>query len=144
MANLRNMSAMAGLSRPVAMTWWYMYWMMAASSSDRALLRALMTSSLVAIEHLLNNISLGPQPAHHSPQILSDLLYGVLGVLPLERGVDGAAGLVLEEPLPGEDALLDLRQDLLHGLPHVIVDDPGPPGVVAILGGIRHRVAHIA
>ncbi len=33
-------------------------------------------------------------------------------------------------------------EDGLHGLAHVVVDDAGTAGEVAVLGGVGHRVPH--
>ena len=53
-------------------------------------------------------------------------------------------GPSLGHPLLGELPALDLREDLSHGGPHPIIDDPRPTGQVAVLSGVRHRVAHPA
>src|SRR5712664_1111152 len=42
----------------------------------------------------------------------------------------------------GEAAVLDLAQDLTHALAHVGVDDARTGNVVAVLRGVRDRVAH--
>ena len=56
---------------------------------------------------------------------------------------DGPAGLVLEDPLAGELAGLDLLEDLLHLGAGLLVDDPRAAGVVAVLGRVRDAVAHV-
>ena len=54
----------------------------------------------------------------------------------------GPAGPVLRQPFPGERPVLDLVEDPLHLRAGLVGDDPGPPGVVAVLGGVADRVAH--
>jgi hypothetical protein len=54
-----------------------------------------------------------------------------------------AAGLVLFDPLLGEFAGLDLGEDLLHFGARLLVDDARAARVVAVLGGVRNREAHV-
>ena len=61
----------------------------------------------------------------------------------LQRVVDRAAGLVLEDPLPGKLTGLDLLQDVAHLGPDPFVDDPVAPGQVAVLGRVADRIAHV-
>ena len=70
---------------------------------------------------------------------LLDLVVAVLRAEPLELG---AAGVVLGDPAGGERAVLDLGEDLLHGGPDVVVDDPRPGDVVAVLGRVADAEAH--
>ena len=58
--------------------------------------------------------------------------------------VVGAAVGVLGHPLLGEGAVPDLRQDPAHLVSHRLVDDPGAPGQVAVLGGVRDGEPHAA
>src|SRR3954451_16828417 len=51
-------------------------------------------------------------------------------------------GLVLRNPLLGELTGLDLREDLLHGRARRLADHALAAGQVAVLGGVRDRVAH--
>src|SRR5215208_1223486 len=51
--------------------------------------------------------------------------------------------LVLQNPVAGELAALDVRKDLAHPLPNALVYDLRPGGVVTILGGVRDRVPHL-
>ena len=67
---------------------------------------------------------------------LADLLDGVLALAALGGEEAGPAGLVLQDPLAGELARLDLAEDLLHLDAGLLVDDPGAAGVVAVLGGV--------
>ncbi len=57
---------------------------------------------------------------------------------------DRTACLVFQNPLFGECAVLNLRQDLYHFFPDEFVNYPWPAGEVAVFGGIAHGVAHIA
>src|SRR4029450_6971108 len=57
-------------------------------------------------------------------------------------GEVGPALVVLVDPLAGEGPRLDLGQDAAHLGLGGVVDDPRPAGVVAVLGGVRDRVAH--
>ena len=47
------------------------------------------------------------------------------------------------DPLLGERAVLDLGQQAAHRLLDVVVDDLRPGVVVAVLGGVADRVAHV-
>ena len=53
-----------------------------------------------------------------------------------------APGAVLGDPLLGEGARPDVVEDAAHLVAHVLVDHPRAPGEVAVLGGVRDRVAH--
>ena len=53
------------------------------------------------------------------------------------------AGLVLEDEFLGELAGLDFVQDLLHLGLGLLVDDARAAREVAVLGGVRDRVAHV-
>ena len=55
----------------------------------------------------------------------------------------GLAGLVLEDPVAGEAAVLDVPQRVGHRLARVVGDDLGARVVVAVLGGVADRVAHL-
>src|SRR6185503_10559294 len=82
-------------------------------------------------------------PGHHLAQPTAHLLDGVVGVTLSHREEAGAMRLVLQHPLPRELAGLDLGEDLLHLGLGPIVDDARPAGVVAVLRGVRDRVAHV-
>ncbi len=69
----------------------------------------------------------------------------LLVLLPLSHGQEVSFALfILSHPLPRKAAVFDSRQYLLHSLANVLVDDLGAAGVVAVLGGIADRVAHVA
>src|SRR5512143_351690 len=82
-------------------------------------------------------------PGHHLAEPPAHLLDGMVGVALAHREEPGAMGLVLQHPLPGELAGLDLGEDLLHLDLGAIVDDARAPGVVAVLGGVGDRIAHV-
>ena len=58
-----------------------------------------------------------------------------------EVGTAGSA--VLQEPVAGKGAVLDLLEDFLHFLLGLLSDDTGSNHVVAILGSIGNRLAHL-
>ena len=69
-------------------------------------------------------------------------LGGVLGRL-LPHGVEmhlgPGIGHIQQEVL-GKGAVLDVGQDLLHGLLGVLGDDLGTGNIVAVLGGVGDRI----
>src|SRR4029079_1369716 len=80
-------------------------------------------------------------PRHHAAQVRSDVLHLQL-LFGFAKGIELlAAGFVLIDPLTGELAALDLRQDLLHGGASFIGDHARAAGEVAIFGGIRDGIA---
>src|SRR5215207_4897353 len=83
-----------------------------------------------------------PQPGHHPAQGLPGPLDRVVGPGLAHAGEVGPALVVLGDPLAGERPGLDLGQDAAHLGLGPIVDDPRPAAVVAVLGRVRHRVAH--
>ena len=84
-------------------------------------------------------------PAHHPAQAPADLLDLVVGVAAGDGVEDGAADLVLREPLLGELAGLDLLQDRASSRRAVSsVMMRRPAREVAVLGGVGDRVAHAA
>src|SRR5207248_1032069 len=56
----------------------------------------------------------------------------------------GPAGLVLQDPRPGEGPVLDLAQDLPHLVANRRADDARPAGVVTELRRIADAVTHVA
>src|SRR3954447_24066268 len=83
-------------------------------------------------------------PVHHRSQLaalLLDLRVLLLLAHPLEVLLPRA---VLCDPLARELAGLDLREHVLHRLARRLRDDPLAARVVAVLGGVRDRVAHAA
>ena len=60
------------------------------------------------------------------------------------HGVEGGlASATLEDELLREYARLDVAEDLPHPLAHTLVDDARATGKIAVLGGVRDRVAHV-
>src|SRR5262249_46821439 len=51
---------------------------------------------------------------------------------------------VFRNPLPGECAVLDLLEDLFHRRTDMLVDNARTTGIVAVLGRVTDRVAHVA
>ena len=68
-----------------------------------------------------------------------DEVVAIGGAQPLELL---APGLALGDPVAGERPVLDLLEDLLHRLADVLVDDPRPADVVAVLGRVADAEAH--
>src|SRR5205823_2192051 len=81
---------------------------------------------------------------HHFAQLAAHGLDG----LGLRGGAHGeevlAPGLVLFNPLPGEFARLNLRQNLSHFGARLLVDHARAARVVAVFRGVRNRIAHVA
>ena len=76
-------------------------------------------------------------------EFLADDLDRVLGFGFAEGHKFLAAGVLVGEEALGEAAVLDLGEDLLHGLAALGVDDARAADVVAPLGGIGDGVAHV-
>src|SRR5512132_771617 len=89
-----------------------------------------------------STLPLVPQPRHHAAQRLAGLRDRVVGPGLAHAGEVGPALVVFLHPLAGEGPRLDLGQDAAHLGLGGVVDDAGPAGVVAVLGRVRHRVAH--
>src|SRR5207244_3510845 len=84
----------------------------------------------------------GRDPRHHAPQLGPDDLDRMLPVV-LPQLVEALpTGVVLLDPLVGEAAVADLREDALHLGAGLVGDDAGPARHVAVLGGVGDRVAH--
>src|SRR5690348_2099244 len=92
--------------------------------------------ALLLYHYRVQELHHGPQArAHFFNQLL--LLAGALGIEPL------APGLVLLDPVARIGAVLDFAQHLSHGLAGFVGDHPRTAGIVAVLGGVAHRVAHV-
>src|SRR5580698_8639143 len=74
-------------------------------------------------------------PRHHLAQLGADMLDRVLGELGAGRLERGLVDLVLQHPVPGETAGLDVGQNLLHLGAGLVGDDPGAGDVFAVFGG---------
>src|SRR5579875_2420172 len=83
------------------------------------------------------------QPGHHGAQLVADLFDLVLLGGPAHIVEGWTAVDVLGHPALGELAALDVLQHLVHRLPHPVVDDARPADIIAILGGVADRVAHV-
>src|SRR5512137_702316 len=66
----------------------------------------------------------GVEERHGGAQLRADLLDLVVAVLGPQALELGAAGLVLGDPVGGEGAVLDLREDRPHRGADALVDDP--------------------
>src|SRR6476660_4744938 len=83
------------------------------------------------------------QPGHHRAQALTDLLdLAVLRIGPHLQEVL-AAGLVLGHPLPGEGAVLDPVEQLLHALADVRIDHLRTGVIRPVFRSIADRVQHV-
>src|SRR5438094_869034 len=80
---------------------------------------------------------------HHLPQLDADLLDQLvaLGVADLAEG--GPALFVLRDPVLRVRAVLDLCEHALHLLAGRVGHNARTAGVVAVLGGVAHRVPHV-
>src|SRR5260370_26313993 len=56
----------------------------------------------------------------------------------------GAALFVFFNPFFGEAAVANLRENFAHFLARFLGDDSRSGGIVALLGGVAHGIAHIA
>src|SRR5690606_22837790 len=77
---------------------------------------------------------------------VADLAADLFDLVVLAGGAVGGEGLGAGVPLGGEvggeGAVLDVGEDVAHGLAGGVVDHAGSGDVVAVLGGLGHRVAH--
>ena len=85
----------------------------------------------------------GVEEGHGLAEFGAYLFDLVGGFLLADAGELFAAGLVLVDELFGEGAVLDLGEELLHGLLGLIGDDAWAGFVVAPLGGVGDGVAHV-
>ncbi len=74
---------------------------------------------------------------------LPDLFDLMVGVAPPHGQESRPVGLVLQHPLPGELARLDLAEDLLHLGLGLLAHHARPARVVAVLRGVGDGVAHV-
>src|SRR3989304_3098958 len=81
------------------------------------------------------------EPAHLGAQLGAHPLDLVVLVGLAEARELRAAGLVLGDPAPCERAVLDLVQDLAHGVPDVLLDDARAADVVAVFGAVADAAA---
>src|SRR5436309_5629074 len=84
----------------------------------------------------------GLDPVHHRaqlPALALDLVVGLLLAHALEILLPGA---VLGDPLPGEGAVLDLGEQLLHRRARGFPDDALTSGEIAVFRRVGDRVAH--
>src|SRR5689334_8644089 len=83
------------------------------------------------------------EPRHEAAKPRADLLDRVrAGLLPQLAEVREAAA-VLGDPLVGELAGLDVREEGFHRLARLLADDALAAGHVAVLGRVADRVAHV-
>src|ERR1700678_2906724 len=87
---------------------------------------------------------IGGQPRHHGAQLLSNFFNRMLLRGFAQLGKFLAAFLIFFNPLLGEFAALDLLQHFLHRLARVLSNYHLAAREVAILGGVRDRIAHAA
>src|SRR5215470_10067376 len=82
------------------------------------------------------------QPRHHSPQLRADFFDRVLLLGVAQSSELLAAGFVFFNPLAGESAVLNARQDFFHLGAGLIADDHVAASKIAVFGGVGDRVAH--
>src|SRR6516225_11629895 len=97
-----------------------------------------------ALRYLRHSRLLFPfEEGHHFTQLAAHLL-DFLALLGFPHGEEFlAAGPVFLHPLACEFTGLDLRKDLFHFRARLFVDDARTPCVIAVLGGVGDRVAHV-
>src|SRR5579864_2745901 len=81
------------------------------------------------------------EPGHHRPQLGADRLHQLLFGSPPVVVEGRPAGLVLQDPGPGEGPILDFGEDLPHLVANLRADHPRPAGIVTELGGVADAVA---
>src|SRR5262249_32943884 len=81
---------------------------------------------------------------HHLPQLTADGFDRLITRLFAHGKELVASGLVLLNPLTGELAGLNLLEDLLHLGAGLVGDDALAARIVAVLGRVRDRVAHVS
>src|SRR6202167_2762817 len=81
-------------------------------------------------------------PAHHAAQLCTHNLDRMLQFLLTQRGELVATVLVFLDPLAGKRSIPNVGQSFLHRVPCGIAHNFLAPCQVAVLGGIRDRVAH--
>src|SRR5205823_9764906 len=84
------------------------------------------------------------EPRHHLAELAADLFDRKALLLGTLRVEVRCAIAVLGDPLLRVRAVLDVAEDVAHLLTNGSVDDPRADGVVTVLRGVRHRVAHVA
>src|SRR5215472_6788279 len=98
------------------------------------------------IRLVLRPIHQGPllEPGHHASQTRANGFNRVLQTRGFELFEARFAGFAFGHPLIGKAPGLHVSQKLLHLVADALVDDPRTARQVAILGGVRNRVAHVA
>ena len=79
---------------------------------------------------------------HLGTQPRADALDQVVAVGLPEALEVGPAGVTLRDPLGRERPVLDVLENCLHGAADVVVDDPRPGDVIAVLRGVADREPH--
>src|SRR5665213_3463136 len=83
------------------------------------------------------------QPAHTAAKVSTHLLDLQVMVLVAILEEVRPAALVLGDPTLRECPVLDVGKDPAHGRTGALVDDLRTAHVVAVLGGVGDRVAHV-
>src|SRR5262249_37375611 len=83
-------------------------------------------------------------PRHHAAQLGAYNLDRMFESLILQLLETRLAGGALGHPLVGKAARLNIRQQLLHLFTDALVDHLRPASQVAVLRGVRDRIAHVA
>src|SRR5262249_5434482 len=78
-------------------------------------------------------------PRHHLAQLRADLFGRVLGELGAGRLERGLVDLVLQHPVAGEAAGLDVGEDALHLGARLLRDHAWTGDVFSVFGRVRHR-----
>src|SRR5207253_4238659 len=84
------------------------------------------------------------EPGHHGSQFAPDNFDLMLRVGATHSLEARTTGLVFEDPARGKSAVLDFLQDAAHFVAGTFVNDTRTRDIVAVLGSIADRVAHVA
>jgi len=82
-------------------------------------------------------------PGHHFSEFAADLLDAMIAFATSGCFERWGSGFVLEDPVASEGAVLNLRENAFHLGFGFVGDDAWPADVIAVLGCVRHAVAHV-
>src|SRR3989304_2262099 len=83
------------------------------------------------------------EPGHHLAQVLAHLFNFLVLFHALYRVKYGTARLVLQNPLTGKGAVLNLSENLAHLFSGLLGDDSRAAGEIAVLGRVTDGITHI-
>src|SRR5581483_11078728 len=83
------------------------------------------------------------EEGHHAAQACAHFFEQLVLLTVAHRIEPGTTLLVFRYPLAGVSAVADFIQNMAHFGTRLVGDNARAAGVVAVLGGITHRVAHV-